>query len=183
MTHGSFESASPDEALGVEVHLCRDGHRFAIGDLEINPYTVPHDAREPVQYTISDGRHKLGVLTDVGHATQHLISALAGCHALLLEFNHDSEMLARSAYPAWLKSRISGPFGHLSNDAAAGILRELDKTHLHTLIAAHLSQRNNSPDLARAAIEPEIAETDIALWVADQHSGSEWINCAPGGAA
>jgi len=183
LTHGSFESASPDEALGVEVHLCRDGYRFAIGDLEINPYTVPHDAREPVQYTISDGRHKLGVLTDVGHATQHLISALAGCHALLLEFNHDSEMLARSAYPAWLKSRISGPFGHLSNDAAAGILRELDKTHLHTLIAAHLSQRNNSPDLARAAIEPEIAETDIALWVADQHSGSEWINCAPGGAA
>lgn len=183
LTHGSLESASKDDVLGVEVHLCRDGHSFAIGDLEINPYTVPHDAREPVQYTISDGRCKLGVLTDVGHATQHLISALAGCDALLLEFNHDTDMLARSAYPAWLKSRIGGPFGHLSNQAAAEILRELDKTRLHTLIAAHLSQRNNSPDLARAAIEPEIAQMDIALWVADQHQGSDWFSCTRGGAA
>jgi phosphoribosyl 1,2-cyclic phosphodiesterase len=177
LTHGSFESASKDEALGVDVHICRDGEALDIGDLEIRPYTVPHDAREPVQYTASDGRYKLGVLTDVGHSTQHLISALAGCDALLLEFNHDSEMLARSGYPAWLKSRISGPYGHLSNKSAAGILRDVDKTKLHTLIAAHLSQRNNTPELVRAAIEPEIAGEDIALFVADQQTGSDWIAC------
>jgi phosphoribosyl 1,2-cyclic phosphodiesterase len=76
LTHGSFESASKHEAVGVDVHICRDGEPFDVGDLEIRPYTVPHDAREPVQYTASDGRFKLGVLTDVGHATQHLISAL-----------------------------------------------------------------------------------------------------------
>ncbi len=67
LTHGCFESASKDEALGVDVHICRDGEAFDVGDLEIRPYTVPHDAREPVQYTASDGRYKLGVLTDVGH--------------------------------------------------------------------------------------------------------------------
>ena len=178
LTHGSFESAAKDEALGVEVYLCRDGYTFALGDLAVHPYTVPHDAREPVQYTISDGRCKLGVLTDVGHATQHLISALAACDALLLEFNHDAQMLARSAYPTWLKSRIAGPFGHLSNEAAAGILREVDKTRLRTLVAAHLSQRNNSPALVRSVIEPEIAGMDIALQVADQHTGSDWISCA-----
>ena len=177
LTHGSFESASKDEAVGVDVHICRDGEPFDVGDLEIRPYTVPHDALEPVQYTLSDGRSKLGVLTDVGHATRHLISALSGCDALLLEFNHDTQMLARSAYPTWLKSRISGPFGHLSNDAAAAILREIDKRRLHTLIAAHLSQRNNTPDLVRAAIEPEIVGTDIALLIADQQTGSDWISC------
>lgn len=178
LTHGSFESAAKDEAIGVEVHLCRDGHTFALGDLAVHPYTVPHDAREPVQYTISDGRSKLGVLTDVGHATQHLIAALAACDALLLEFNHDAQMLARSAYPTWLKSRIAGPFGHLSNESAAGILREVDKTRLRTLVAAHLSQRNNTPALVRSVIEPEIAGMDITLQVADQHTGSDWINCA-----
>lgn len=178
LTHGSFESAAKDEAIGVEVHLCRDGHTFALGDLAVHPYTVPHDAREPVQYTISDGRSKLGVLTDVGHATQHLIAALAACDALLLEFNHDAQMLARSAYPTWLKSRIAGPFGHLSNESAAGILREVDKTRLRTLVAAHLSQRNNTPALVRSVIEAEIAGMDIALQVADQHTGSDWINCA-----
>ncbi len=177
LSHGSFQSAPKEHLSGVDVHICRDGDAFEIGDFTISPYTVPHDALEPVQYTLSDGRSKLGVLTDVGHATRHLISALSGCDALLLEFNHDTQMLARSAYPTWLKSRISGPFGHLSNDAAAAILREIDKGRLHTLIAAHLSQRNNTPDLVRAAIEPEIAGTDIALLIADQQTGSDWISC------
>ncbi|MFM7523470.1 MAG: MBL fold metallo-hydrolase [Betaproteobacteria bacterium] len=177
LSFGSLQNAPKEHLSGVEVHICRDGNDFEMGDFTISPYTVPHDALEPVQYTIADGNSKLGVLTDVGHATPHLISALSGCNALLLEFNHDTQMLARSAYPSWLKSRISGPFGHLSNDAAAEILREIDKARLHTLIAAHLSQRNNTPDLVRAAIEPEIAGTDIALTIADQHTGSDWISC------
>ena len=94
-------------------------------------------------------RLKCGVVTDVGPATQHLISAVAGGDALLLEFNHDTDMLARSGYPAWLKSRISGPYGHLSNESAAGNLREGHKNKLHTLIAAHLSQRTNPPARVR----------------------------------
>lgn len=177
LTHGSFESVAKDEVTGVDVHLCRDGHSFALGDLSISPYTVPHDAREPVQYTVSDGRCKLGVLTDVGHSTQHMLAALAACDALLLEFNHDTEMLARSAYPTWLKSRISGPFGHLSNESAAAILREVDKTRLRKVVAAHLSQRNNTPALVRSVIESEIEWADIALAVADQQTGSDWISC------
>jgi phosphoribosyl 1,2-cyclic phosphodiesterase len=177
LTHGTFEGASRDEMAGVDIRICRDGEPVRIGDIEMTPYTVPHDAREPVQYLASDGRRKLGVLTDVGQSTPHLINALGGCDALLLEFNHDSEMLARSAYPAWLKSRISGSLGHLSNAAAAAILEALDKSRLRTLVAAHLSQKNNAPELARDAIDGVIVEGSMDVLVAGQEQGFDWISC------
>jgi phosphoribosyl 1,2-cyclic phosphodiesterase len=162
---------------GVDIRICRDGESFAIGDIEMTPYTVPHDAREPVQYLASDGQRKLGVLTDVGQSTPHLLAALAACDALLLEFNHDSEMLARSAYPAWLKSRIAGPMGHLSNTASAEILAALDRSRLRRLVAAHLSQRNNTPSLAREAIASVVASDEMELVIAEQEQGFDWIAC------
>ncbi len=177
MTHGTFEGASRDEMAGVDIRLCRDGASFIIGDIEMTPYTVPHDAREPVQYLASNGQRKLGVLTDVGQSTPHLLTALAGCDALLLEFNHDSEMLARSAYPAWLKSRISGPMGHLSNTASAEILAALDRSRLRRLVAAHLSQRNNTPLLAREAIASVVASDEMEVVIAEQEPGFDWITC------
>lgn len=177
LTHGTFEGAQRDDALGVDVRLCRDGERLAIGDLELTPFTVPHDAREPVQYVAADGRRKLGVLTDVGHSTRHVESALGGCDALLLEFNHDSDMLANSVYPPWLKSRISGPLGHLSNAAAAAILDTLDKSRLRTLVAAHLSQKNNAPALVRKAIGAILDEQSVGLTIASQQEGFGWTAC------
>jgi phosphoribosyl 1,2-cyclic phosphodiesterase len=177
MTHGTFEGASRDDMAGVDIRICRDGESFAIGDIEMTPYTVPHDAREPVQYLASDGQRKLGVLTDVGQSTPHLLAALAACDALLLEFNHDSEMLARSAYPAWLKSRIAGPMGHLSNTASAEILAALDRSRLRRLVAAHLSQRNNTPSLAREAIASVVASDEMELVIAEQEQGFDWIAC------
>ncbi len=180
LTHGTFEGASRDEMAGVDIRICRDGEALAIGELEITPYTVPHDAREPVQYLASDGRCKLGVLTDVGQATPHLLTALSACDALLLEFNHDSEMLARSAYPAWLRSRIAGPLGHLSNKASADLLAALDKSRLRTLVAAHLSQKNNTPQLAMEAINSVISGQGIEVVVAAQDQGFGWIACADG---
>ena len=177
LTHGTFEGAPRDEMAGVDIRICRDGEPIAIGDIEMTPYTVPHDAREPVQYLASDGHRKLGVLTDVGQSTPHLINALHACDALLLEFNHDSDMLSRSAYPAWLKSRIAGPLGHLSNAASAEILASLDKQHLRTLVAAHLSQRNNTPELARSAIADVIGDDSVEVVVAGQQQGFEWISC------
>ncbi len=177
LSHGTFEGARQDDALGVDIRLCRDGEPIAIGDLEMTPYTVPHDAREPLQYLASDGRRKLGVLTDVGQSTPHLQAALGGCDALLLEFNHDSEMLARSAYPAWLKARIAGPLGHLSNAYSAAILDALDKSHLRKLVAAHLSQKNNTPALARAAIDGVIGGEGIDVVIADQEEGFTWLDC------
>ncbi len=177
LSHGTFEGAAFDDALGVDIRLCRDGEPMAIGDLEITPYTVPHDAREPLQYLAADGLRKLGVLTDVGQSTPHLLAALGGCDALLLEFNHDSEMLARSAYPAWLKARIAGPLGHLSNAHSAEILAALDKARLRKLVAAHLSQKNNTPALVKAAIDGVIAGQGVDVVVAGQDEGFAWVDC------
>ena len=177
LSHGTFEGAARDDALGVDIRLCRDGEPIAIGDLEMTPYTVPHDAREPLQYLASDGLRKLGVLTDVGQSTPHLLTALGGCDALLLEFNHDSEMLARSAYPAWLRARIAGPLGHLSNAHSAEILAALDKSRLRRLVAAHLSQKNNTPALARAAIDGVIGRQGVDVVVAEQDEGFAWVDC------
>lgn len=177
MTHGSFEAVRHD-ADGVAVHICRDGEPFVIGDLQIHPYTVPHDAREPVQYTATDGRHKLGVLTDAGHSTPHLIDALAACDALLLEFNHDTDMLAQSVYPPWLKARVGGQLGHLSNQQSADILQRLDRSRLTHLIAGHLSQKNNSPERVRTAIDQVVGESDIHVVIADQAMGFGWLDCS-----
>ncbi len=175
LSHGTFAGAPQDDALGVDIRFCRDGEAVAVGDLELTPYTVPHDAREPLQYLASDGRRKLGVLTDIGQSTPHVIAALGGCDALLLEFNHDSEMLARSAYPAWLKSRIAGPLGHLSNAHSAALLDALDKSRLRTLVAAHLSRKNNTPDLARSAIDGVIGRQGIEVVIAQQEEGFGWL--------
>ncbi|CAM8648695.1 PhnP Metal-dependent hydrolases of the beta-lactamase superfamily I [Oxalobacteraceae bacterium] len=174
MTHGTLESVR-DESDGVTVHICRDIEPFVIGDLEIQPYTVPHDAREPVQYTATDGIRKLGVLTDVGHSTPHLMKALNGCDALVLEFNHDTEMLSQSVYPPWLKARIGGQLGHLSNQQSTEILQGLDRSRLQRVIAAHLSQKNNSPDKVRSLIQGVLAGSDVEVVIADQESGFDWM--------
>src|SRR6185436_4030251 len=107
------------------IHFARDGESFAVGGLELAPYTVPHDAQEPLQICFSDGVRKLGVLTDVGSITPYLLERLVGCDALLLECNHDRDLLAASRYPASLKRRIGGAYGHLSNDTAARILQSV----------------------------------------------------------
>jgi phosphoribosyl 1,2-cyclic phosphodiesterase len=159
----------------VAVHICRDGEPVVIGDLEIQPYTVPHDAREPVQYTATDGMRKLGVLTDVGHSTPHLMKALDGCDALVLEFNHDTEMLSQSVYPPWLKARIGGQLGHLSNQQSADILQSVDRSRLKRLIAGHLSQKNNSPDKVRLAIDEVLGDSAVEVVIADQAAGFAWL--------
>jgi phosphoribosyl 1,2-cyclic phosphodiesterase len=157
----------------VSFHFCRDSERMAIGDLELTPYTVPHDAREPVQYVATNGRCKLGVLTDAGQSTPHLIQALDGCDALMLECNHDRGMLANSTYPPSLKQRIGGAYGHLSNDSSAEILAALDKSRLKTVVGAHLSQQNNTPELARTALCSVLAAEQVMI--ACQEEGFGWI--------
>jgi phosphoribosyl 1,2-cyclic phosphodiesterase len=174
LSHGTFEAVS-GQCDGVSVHFCRDGDRIAIGDLELAPYTVPHDAREPVQYVAGDGRARLGVLTDAGQSTPHMLDALGGCDALMLEFNHDAQMLADSAYPVSLKRRIAGAWGHLSNDASAQILRALDRSRLKVVVGAHLSQKNNTPELARAALLAALGGAPTAVQVACQQQGFDWI--------
>lgn len=175
ITHGTWQAAK-DKCNEVKVHFCRDGEAFVIGDLEIQPYTVPHDAREPVQYVAHDGHSRLGVLTDAGHATPYMSATLGVCNALLLECNHDVQMLAESHYPASLKHRIGGPLGHLSNDAAAEILAAIDQSKLKKVVGAHLSRHNNTPELAREALCGAISNLDTQVMLACQEQGFDWIN-------
>ncbi|MCE2871109.1 MAG: MBL fold metallo-hydrolase [Oxalobacteraceae bacterium] len=175
LSHGTLEAARSDSE-GVDVRICRDGEALVIGDLEIRPFTVPHDAREPLQYVASDGVRKLGVLTDIGQPTPHVTAALSGCDALLLEFNHDSEMLANSAYPPFLKSRIAGPLGHLSNEHSAQLLAALDRSKLKRLVAAHLSKKNNTPELVRTEID-KVVDQDVEVVIAGQDEGFDWMEC------
>ena len=175
LSFGTYQAVQKD-CDGVIVHFCRDGDRFAVHDLELSPYTVPHDAREPIQYVVNDGRYRLGVLTDAGQSTTHLIQSLGGCDGLVLECNHDRRMLANSSYPPSLKQRIGGAFGHLSNETTAEILAQLDKSRLKTVVGAHLSQQNNTPDLAREALLSVTAGSGIEVMIACQEEGFDWIS-------
>lgn len=165
------------EKADVPAHFKRaaDGQAIAIGALLIEPFTVPHDAREPLQLRCSDGDRRLGVLTDLGHVTPHVLAHLAGCHALMLEANHDPDLLAQSTYPDFLKRRVAGAQGHLSNQQATAALGQLNHPRLNTVAAAHLSEHNNRPALVRALFAQELncAETDVLV---SSRQGLDWLS-------
>jgi phosphoribosyl 1,2-cyclic phosphodiesterase len=117
----------------------------------------------------------LGVLTDTGSPTPHLLASLRGCAALLLECNHEPELLAASNYPASLKARIGGSHGHLANDTAAAILSAVVHDGLRHVVAAHLSEQNNRPALARAALAAACGGTPDDIVVADPLAGADWL--------
>jgi len=147
---------------------------FAVGDLAVEPFSVPHDAREPVQYVFSDGEARLAVVTDLGMSTPHVEEMLTGCDALVLECNHDAGMLARGSYPRVLKDRIGGRFGHLDNGAAAAILASIDCTRMKHVLAAHLSKENNRPELAARALAGALGCEDSWIGIATQDDGFAW---------
>jgi phosphoribosyl 1,2-cyclic phosphodiesterase len=147
---------------------------FSIGGLQIEPFPVPHDAREPAQFVFGDGVVRLGVLTDTGESTPHIESMLSNCDGLVIECNHDVDLLARSKYPPALRARISSRVGHLDNDAAAQLLSRVAGTRLRHVIAAHLSQQNNSALLARRALSQALDCDPQSIGIADQDSGFDW---------
>lgn len=147
---------------------------FAIGAIEVTPYTVPHDAREPVQFVLGNGAVRLGVLTDTGQPTPHIARSLSGVNALVLECNHDLDMLMNGPYTVQLKKRIASKLGHLSNEASAELLRAIDCSRLQHLVAAHLSQANNTPELARAALAGALNCAPGWIGVATQDEGFGW---------
>jgi phosphoribosyl 1,2-cyclic phosphodiesterase len=158
-----------------------DSHTaFAIGDVEIQPFPVPHDAREPVQFVFGDGSHRMGLLTDVGATTPHIEAMLTRCDALVLECNHDASLLQQSGYPPGLKRRIAGQYGHLDNHAAAHLLSRLDNSRLQHLIAAHLSKHNNTPELALQALSAVLDNLPTGLAHATQEDGFDWRTLQPG---
>jgi phosphoribosyl 1,2-cyclic phosphodiesterase len=176
LTHGTLRAAQAsgrfDGAVVVRPIESRDP--IAIGDLQVLPYTVPHDALEPVQFMFSDGALRLGVLTDIGTPTAHAVQVLSGCAALVLECNHELDLLWSGDYPRWLKERIAGPLGHLDNGASAELLGAIDRSRLQHVIAAHLSQQNNRPELASRALATVLGCGEEEISVATQEEGFTW---------
>ncbi len=173
LTHGTLVASGAD-GTGVRTTIIDSHASFPIGDLGIQPFPVPHDAREPVQFVLTDGAARLGVLTDAGHVTAHMVAILDGCDALVLECNHDAVMLERGNYPPALKRRIGGPWGHLENAAAADLLARLERSHLRHVVAAHLSEQNNSPMLARTALAAVLGCAPDWIGIASQDAGFDW---------
>ncbi|WP_232090548.1 MBL fold metallo-hydrolase [Billgrantia diversa] len=155
-------------------HWITPQSRFAVKSLVIDPFTVPHDAREPVQFRFeSHGRH-LGVLTDLGQPTDHVVEAFSGCDALILECNHDRYMLEVGPYPPRLKRRVGGNWGHLANVQAAALLQRLGLDRLQRIVCSHLSEHNNCPELVLDTLTPLLDGDGSRLTIAAQDSGLDW---------
>lgn len=174
MSAGTAAAMGFDNASGL-LRTAFDGGVIELKGLQLCPFTVPHDAREPLQLTCTNGVAKLGVLTDLGHATAHVLNQLQGCHALMLECNHDADMLSTSVYPPFLKQRVGGHYGHLSNSQAAGIAGAVLHSSLKHVVAAHLSQQNNSPELVRNNLALAMSCNADDILIASQADGSPWL--------
>ena len=161
---------------GFEYQLLVAGRAVTIGGIEIIPVTVPHDASEPLQFIFHqlDNGKRLGILTDTGHITRHIIEAFSCLDALLLEFNYDVEMLASGPYPDMLKQRVGGNLGHLSNEQSLDLLRQIDTDNLNCLIAGHISEKNNRSAIVDQLIR-EIEDVPVPV-LADQEAGFDWIS-------
>jgi phosphoribosyl 1,2-cyclic phosphodiesterase len=176
MTHGTRAVLEETKKANrnVPVTPIRGSLEVSVDGLSVTPFTVPHDAREPVQFVVSDGARRLGVVTDLGASTSHVEAMLSGVDALVLECNHDLDLLWAGDYPRWLKKRIASPFGHLNNGASQGLLAALDRSKLQHVIAAHLSQQNNRPALARSALARALGCEEEWVGIATQEEGFDW---------
>ncbi len=156
----------------------RAGRPFSVGELQVEPFVLSHDARQPVGYVfhLPDGT-RLGIATDLGHPNPEAVEALRGCDLIGLESNHDPDMLRDGPYPWVLKQRIRSDLGHLSNPCAAGALEQIVSDRLRRLFALHLSQTNNEPDLARRALTGRLIEIglDVPVTVVGQDRPDSFI--------
>lgn len=173
LTHGTL-AACADAGADTRVTIIDSHESLSVGDICVHPFPVPHDAREPVQFVLADGARRLGVLTDAGHVTPHMVAMLEACDALVLECNHDAGMLEQGSYPRALKRRVGGPWGHLDNVAAASLLSRIGHSRLRHVVAAHLSAENNRPALARAALSAVLECEQDWIGVATQDQGFAW---------
>ena len=178
MSEGTYAALGAPDLDGL-LRVAHDMEAIDMGAFEARPFTVPHDAREPLQLRCSDGAAHLGVLTDLGHASSHVLQQLQGCHALMIEANHDPDMLAASRYPPFLKRRVGGLYGHLANTATAEILRAVQHDTLQRVVAAHLSAQSNLPALARQSLAARFTPADEDIQVASPTEGTQWFDVNP----
>jgi len=172
LTAGTWRSGRIGE---IPNHQIINSHeRFHVGSLEVQTVSVPHDAKEPVQYIFRSGQFSLGVLTDLGNITPHVLEQYRHCDALLLEANHCAEMLKNGPYPEMLKQRVGSDWGHLSNEQTAILLRAMTKPLKH-LVLAHLSEQNNHPSRVEEYLRPYWLQAANVLF-ACQKTGFDWLS-------
>lgn len=172
-TAGTAACLSADLIHLITEFSCHDV--FNIADIAVQPFPVPHDAREPSQFVFNDGQHKLGLLTDVGMSTPVIEQALSACDALLLEANHDIDMLDDGDYPDYLKQRVAGRLGHLNNVQSAKLLEKIDTSHLQHIVAMHLSEKNNSPNIVTPLFAQALNCDQSWITIAQQDTGFDWL--------
>lgn len=173
-TPGTWRRAGSSEVPRLRLF---SGHQgvFRIGDVRVTPFPVPHDAREPCQFVFESAGSKLGMLTDAGHVTTHARDLLRECGALMIECNHDIDMLHTGPYPPSLQARIGGRYGHLSNRQTAELLDSLPLTGLSHLLVAHISEKNNHPRRIRETLLQVSADLEQRLTLAGQDSPQPWL--------
>lgn len=173
LTHGTAGTGRCDDCFEQYRFNCEDS--FSIGKLSITAVAVPHDAREPCQYRLQWQQRSLGLLTDLGSITAHVVDSYRDCDSLLLEFNHDLPMLMAGDYPYQLKQRVGGDWGHLNNEQAATLLGQLDSPGLRNIVIAHISENNNSRDCAEQALLSVLSDLERVVW-AEQRQGFNWLS-------
>ncbi len=172
-SNGTFRGIDIDSRVRFEaINPHADG--IPLADITVHPIPVPHDSREPVQYLFAADGKRFGMLTDAGSITPHAVERLRGCDALMLECNHDPDMLRDGPYPWSLKRRVAGDHGHLSNRQAAQLLAGLDTARLRWLAAAHLSEKNNRPELALRALLEVDHGLEERIRILSQDRISDW---------
>ncbi len=163
-------TANADWSLekGDNLRFIRPERDFTAGDLEIHPFSVPHDAADPVAYIVSNGGRRAMVMTDLGHVTVRAVEKTRMANLVMVESNHDVELLKIGPYPWSLKERVGGKLGHLSNDACMELLANAGGAHLSTVIFAHLSRQNNNPNLVRLNADAFFGGGKVVFEIASQ---------------
>jgi phosphoribosyl 1,2-cyclic phosphodiesterase len=156
------------------INLIESDISFAIGDLMVHPAPVPHDAKQPVQFLFYSDQYKLGILTDLGTVPPYITSLYADCDGLVVEANHDLDMLAQGDYPRFLKDRVAGAWGHLNNQQTAKLISQLNQEKVQHIVVAHISQANNNLDLVKESID-SVYSGKGKVYYATQDQGFDWL--------
>lgn len=178
-TRGTLEASGLAERQEISTVVIESGRPREMGAFVVEPFAIPHDAREPIGLVIEDPQgRRVGLVADIGCRSQLAWAALQNVDVLVLETNHDLDMLRRGPYPWPLKQRVAGRHGHLSNSEAAHGVRDLVSDHLELVVLYHLSRTNNLPGLAAATIGEALADegSDAEICLTDQHQPTEWLN-------
>ena len=176
LTVGTWDKCRDKEVADVRFIDCH--HDFEIDAINLHPFPVPHDAREPCQFVFSDGVYRLGIATDLGSITPHVVEQLNNLDGLLIECNYDEQMLFSGSYPQSLKERVSGDKGHLDNKQSLQLLQNIGVNKLKHVIGMHISEKNNTPDYALDALCAGLNCEKNDVFLASQSDGFEWCELA-----